>query len=155
MIIDKSKKEMGILGVYILNSVGRRPQSGYDILADIKRKTGSEWVPSKGTIYPLIQNMEKEGDLKVSKVGKRSKKTYQLTKAGKRFVKDIPLHHSKIKEKYQKFRSLLSDVFGESAATYGEHVLEIKEIAFSMDSSKKSEVIKVLKECARKLKEIP
>ena len=151
---DKKERGMGIVGLYILTALKKKPQSGYDLLKDISEKTGGKWIPSKGTLYPIIKHMEENSLIKINKLGKRSKKTFELTKKGKEMLTIVHKFHSGTREKMMTFRNLLTEIFGEHIASYGESMLDIKELAFAIDPSKKNKVIKTLKKCVSELKKL-
>ena len=76
-------RERGILSLYVLNSLASSPKSGYELIREIESKTGGKWVPSKGSVYPLLSNLEEEGLVRVKSVDKRAKKVFELTRKGK------------------------------------------------------------------------
>lgn len=67
--------------LYVLRS---RPLSGYEILKELSRLTASRFVPSPGTLYPLLSYLESEGLITAREVyvGRRRKKIYELTRRG-------------------------------------------------------------------------
>ena len=73
---DAKERGMGIIPLYILTSLNKKPQSGYDLLKDIYEKTGGRWTPSKGTLYPIITHMQENSLSRVKTLGKRSKKIF-------------------------------------------------------------------------------
>ena len=54
-----NEQQKGFLTIYLLFSLKQKPKSGYELLSEIKEKTEGAWVPSKGTIYPLLIQLEK------------------------------------------------------------------------------------------------
>lgn len=145
---------MGIVPLYILTSINKKPQSGYDLLKDIKEKTGGRWIPSKGTLYPMVKHMEEKSLLKANKLGKRSKRIFELTKKGKDMVANAHKYDSDIRERLITFRNLLTEIFGERIAGYEEYLLDIKEHVFAMNPSKKNQVIRALKKCVSNLQKL-
>ncbi|MBW6461696.1 MAG: PadR family transcriptional regulator [DPANN group archaeon] len=53
------------MALYVLYTVKKDPKYGYEILSDIKLKCKDLWVPSKGTLYPLLNKLENEGLISV------------------------------------------------------------------------------------------
>lgn len=150
----KGGKQRGILSIYVLHSLNRKPKSGYDILAEINEKTEGTWTPSKGTVYPLLKKLKEEGLIKVNKIGDRSKNIFELTEKGKKSLLDIDKHKREWKEKFIQFRKLFSDVIGEKNVDITDLIFEINEISFVSSAEKKDKVRKILERCLSDLKRI-
>ena len=150
----KGGKQRGILTIYVLHSLKKKPKSGYDILAEINKKTEGKWTPSKGTIYPLLKKLKDEGLIKVNKTGDRSKNIFELTNKGKKSLLDIGKHKKEWKEKFIQFRKLFSDVLGEENVDVTDLIFEINEISFVSSAEKKDKIFKILEHCLSDLKRI-
>lgn len=57
---SKDGKERGLLALFILHSLNQQPKSGYELLKEIEAKTEGLWAPSKGTLYPILKQLEEE-----------------------------------------------------------------------------------------------
>jgi len=57
----------GLLEVYSLLSIARRPMRGYDLIKEIEMKTDGAWRPGPGAVYPLLGRLAKKGDLLAKK----------------------------------------------------------------------------------------
>jgi hypothetical protein len=75
----RSGKERGLLALYILHTLDGRPGSGYELIKEIEEKTGGKWVPSKGTLYPVLKQLEEEHLIELTGIGSRAKNIYTLT----------------------------------------------------------------------------
>jgi len=148
------ERGMGIVSLYILASLKKKPQSGYDLLKGIGEKTEGRWIPSKGTLYPIITHMEKDSLIRVNKLGKRGKKVFELTKKGKVMLANANKFDHYTREKLTTFRNLLTEVFGEHISSYGELMLDIKDLVFTIEPSKKIQVAMALKKCLAELKKL-
>jgi len=85
--------------VHILHHAGETPLCGQWILTELRRH-GFEISP--GTLYPLLNRMERVGWLKCKvdpKGGRRARKDYRLTPEG---GKVLALVRRQIKELYQE-----------------------------------------------------
>jgi DNA-binding PadR family transcriptional regulator len=60
------------------------PMHGYELIQQIQDKTGGLWVPSPGSIYPALQQLEDEGLVAFERV--EGRKTATLTEAGTAYV---------------------------------------------------------------------
>lgn len=73
----------GYLRLIVMKTFGNRKLSGYDLIKQIEKHTGT-WKPSFGSIYPLLEKLLKEKLVEVEVQGR--KKLYFLTKEGKRHL---------------------------------------------------------------------
>lgn len=73
----------GYLRLIVMKTLSNRKLSGYDLIKQIERDTGT-WKPSFGSIYPLMEKLLKEKLVEVEAVGR--KKVYFLTKQGKKHL---------------------------------------------------------------------
>jgi DNA-binding PadR family transcriptional regulator len=62
------------------------PMHGYELIQRIQDKTGGLWVPSPGSIYPALQQLEDEGFVAFDRV--EGRKTATLTDTGKAYVEE-------------------------------------------------------------------
>ncbi len=69
----------------ILALLSEGPRNGYQIIQDITERSGNTWRPSSGSVYPALQQLEDEG--LVRQMEKEGKKLYELTEAGRTYVK--------------------------------------------------------------------
>jgi DNA-binding PadR family transcriptional regulator len=77
------RKKRGLLRLFILRTLTAEPKSGYDILKEIESKTTGEWRPSKGTVYPILSDLEEKGLIHGEEEGARARKAYMTTEKGK------------------------------------------------------------------------
>ena len=63
------------------------PKHGYELMKELEEKLGKKI--STSNIYPFLDTLIKNGLIKVQKTGKREKKTYVLTREGKKFTRSI------------------------------------------------------------------
>lgn len=76
----------GYLRLIVMKTLANRRLSGYDLIKQIEKDTGT-WKPSFGSIYPLLDKLLKEKLVKVEVQGR--KKLYFLTKEGKKYFEII------------------------------------------------------------------
>jgi len=150
----KTDKHRGILSIYILHSLKKKPKSGYELLAEIKEKTEGTWIPSKGTIYPLLQHLEKEGLIKIKSVEKRSKNIFEVTVEGKKSLISIKKHGKQMEKTFVQFRNLMSEIISPKESDLEKLIFEIRLNSMSNAKGKKDDVIIILKNCLNNLKKI-
>jgi DNA-binding PadR family transcriptional regulator len=71
----------GELPLVLLALLARRPQHGYDLMAELDRLFGPAYQPSPGSIYPALSALESESLVEATADGDR--KTYALTAPGR------------------------------------------------------------------------
>jgi DNA-binding PadR family transcriptional regulator len=69
-----------LLQLKVLWLINTKPSCGYEIMAKLRK--GGRGI-TQGTMYPLLQSLQKPRLIVSEKAGIRSKKTYKLTKKGK------------------------------------------------------------------------
>ncbi len=153
--IQSAGKGRGLLTVYILHSLKKKPKSGYDLLAEIKEKTQGSWTPSKGTVYPLLKHLQEEDLIKIKSIDRRSKHIFEITSEGKKALKDIKKHGKKMEEKFVQSRKLIAEVMGKEDTEVIDKLFEIREIACSIKKPERNNVIKILDNCLGELEKIP
>jgi DNA-binding PadR family transcriptional regulator len=63
--------------------------SGSEIMSAIKKETQGRWIPSPGSVYPLLAWLEDKGFIKEAQKTKGEVKRYTLTEQGKNFLKEV------------------------------------------------------------------
>lgn len=83
---DKELKS-GMISLILLYMIdhSREPMYGYQIIKEIKDRTGGDLDFKEGTIYPILRNLEAQGLLKSlwDTKGERPRKYYHITEDGK------------------------------------------------------------------------
>ncbi len=65
----------------ILALLGERPMHGYEMIQELEERTGGNWRPSAGSIYPTLQLLEDEGVVSSEQVD--GKRVFSLTDSGR------------------------------------------------------------------------
>lgn len=143
-------KEKKFLELYTLKMLSKSPQTGYDLLKDIEGKTNGKWVPSKGMVYPLLDEMEEKGLIELHAVGERSKKIYKITEKGLVELSLLKKKHKEIRKTLDTFSHLFFETFlPPEEVEFAElfHTLRRK----AMDSPDKEKVRKVFQKALEEL----
>ncbi|MGH3094835.1 MAG: PadR family transcriptional regulator [Streptosporangiales bacterium] len=72
----------------ILALLAEEPRNGYQIIQELKSRSGGVWRASPGSVYPALQQLDDEGLVRTVEVGGR--KAYELTDAGRAHVDEQP-----------------------------------------------------------------
>ena len=159
--LDKGGKARGFLTLYLLNSLKQGSKSGYDILNELKEKTNGAWIPSKGTIYPLLKHLEKEKFITVKTAGIRSKKIFEITSRGEKELSIMKKDAMDMEGKMMQFRDLISSIFAEEHGGIVKLFFELRDLLLEMRNSsieasteKRDEIVKILERCIHDLKKV-
>ncbi len=147
----KSGKQQGILAVYILHSLQKKPKSGYDLLKEITKKTEGTWTPSKGTLYPLLNKLEEDKLISIKRVEQRSKTIYETTEKGILHLTNIKNHAKEMEEKITQFRNMLSEIINEEKAAIINRMLQIRKLVLQLSETHEEEVQQLLDEALSRL----
>lgn len=81
----------GELRLALLALINEEPRHGYELIRAIEDMTGGAYAPSPGAVYPTLQMLEEEGQIKQAKPKAKAgdkeetggKKPFKATKSGK------------------------------------------------------------------------
>lgn len=144
----------GMIRLYILHSLGKEPKTGYDLIKEISDKTGGTWVPSKGTLYPMLKKMEDEELIRISSTGPRSKNYYEITDEGNALLEGIIHHRKEAGKRMYMFRKIFSEIFGRNNTTAWEALSGIHHILDSIPPEKESKAAEITERCLEELRRL-
>ncbi|MDD1673519.1 MAG: PadR family transcriptional regulator [Methanomicrobiales archaeon] len=151
---SQNGKKRGFLALYILHALDQRPQSGYDLLKEIGKKTQGMWIPSKGTLYPLLHQMEYEG-LIVAEIAKNRYKTiYELTSKGKETLLHIKEQSRESHKKMALYKNLILDVFKNEKVNMKGLLYQIRTTLEDIPPGYEDRIVTTLETCLADLKRI-
>lgn len=137
--------------LFVLRTLSSEPKSGYDILKEIAEKTQGEWCPSKGTIYPVLSDLRKEGLIEPLEVGARARKAFRTTdKGAAHLAQTVAEHKLSHRGRIDGGRLLFVETFFDEAEK------EILKLSLAirhkaMSTPEKKRAIRVLKEALRSI----
>ena len=147
-------RERGLLALFILHSLKQQPKSGYELLKEVEAKTEGVWVPSKGTLYPILKQLEAEGLIAVAEIGKRSKHIFEITGNGDETLRTIKTHKKESREKHLQFKNLMIEIFGAEHVTLRGLLFEIREAVDDIAPDNKDQTVAILEHCLADLKSL-
>jgi DNA-binding PadR family transcriptional regulator len=151
---ERSGKERGLLALYLLHSLDRRPASGYDLRKEIGEKTQGAWVPSKGTLYPVLKQLEEERLIELSETGSRAKNIWVLTPKGRKALAHMREHRKGPGEKLAVYQNLLAEIFGDQKIALLGLGMEIHALIHELPPEKENDGIRVMEACRAGLKQL-
>jgi len=88
----------GLLRFLVLTMLAKKPMSGVEIVEVITKETGGRWIPSSGSVYPLLAWLHDKG-FTSEMASEMGIKRYALTAKGKAlFEKQITIGHKMLKK---------------------------------------------------------
>ena len=151
---SREGKERSLLALFILHSLSKSPKSGYDLLAEIREKTGGLWTPSKGTLYPVLHQLEDEHLIGGVATGNRAKTTFEVTETGREALKAFKERGREHHKKMALYKNLLIDIFGGTKASVHSMLFEIHTELEKFPPGSEDEAVRVLEQCLTELKRI-
>ncbi len=94
----------GFLKMIVLKMISEKPIHGYDIIQEIEAKSRGHWVPSPGSVYPVLDYLESKGYISMEESDR--KKVYTITDKGRKALDDIDARR---KELFDEMRTLFGD----------------------------------------------
>jgi DNA-binding PadR family transcriptional regulator len=64
----------------VLKIISQKPTHGYEIIRTIEQRSGGRWTPSAGSIYPILEGLERNGIIRSEEIER--KKIYAITPRG-------------------------------------------------------------------------
>ncbi|MEI7857569.1 MAG: PadR family transcriptional regulator [Methanomicrobiales archaeon] len=143
-----------MLALYILHTLLESPKSGYDLLKEIAEKTGGTWAPSKGTIYPLLKQLEKEELIQGVATETRGKTLFSVTEKGLTTLATIREMGREHHRKMIQYKNLILAIMGGSEHSVKGLLFDIRAIVDEMPPGTEKQVITILEQCRKDLQGI-
>jgi DNA-binding PadR family transcriptional regulator len=74
----------GDVRMAILDVLAVEPMNGYQVIQQIAERSGGEWKPSPGSVYPTLQQLQDEG--LIGERGEGGRRSFELTAEGRSYV---------------------------------------------------------------------
>ncbi len=145
---SRPKVRRGDVRSAILDVLGgsNEPLNGYQVIQQIAERTGGQWKPSPGSVYPTIQQLEDEGLVEDAPTGR---KALQLTPEGHEHVRE---HADELAALWRPFEDQVDD---EEALNLrqviGQTVGAIVQVATTGTPDQMEKAIAILSDTRRRL----
>lgn len=106
--------EIGEFRIAILSLLSEGPKHGYQLMKEMKERSGGTYRASPGSVYPTAQQLEDEG-LIASKM-EDGRRVYTLTAAGRKELEKDPETAKRIWER--------AETWEESSKYFGPEIIE-------------------------------
>ncbi len=116
----------GFLRYQVLKLLNEKPMSGSEIMSEIEKKTDGHWIPSPGSIYPLLAWLQEKGYIKETSGQEAGIKRYALTDQGKVFLDEHVKTYEGLRERFRHFRPGLGFMGPMGFGFYAEEAKEMR-----------------------------
>lgn len=148
--------------------LAKKPMSGVEIVEVITKETGSRWIPSSGSVYPLLASLHSKGFTNELPSEEMGLKRYVLTSKGKVLFEKQIAFGQKMLNKLEFLLPLLIGRFQldpkdekilaktrEPAQRVVKTLLDLRaERNYRLTEQDSTEIERILNECADELEEI-
>ena len=154
----------GELRLALLALINEEPRHGYELIKAIEEMTGGAYAPSPGAVYPTLQMLEEEGQIKPAKSKDKDgdesgKKPFEATKSGVAELEDRAEEVDELMERLgahgeraEKVRAKSPDLFramGNLAS-----VLKNRAKAGKLDQATIDEIVDIIDEVAKRIERL-
>ena len=116
--------------MWVLSILQQSPRNGVEIMDQIEIATQGRWRPSPGSVYPLLDELQKEGSIKKLEDGK-----YGITERGKQefewpwgMQKKQPHTMDEVMTEINGYVSYLEDLVKSDSSKIAQYSQKIKEL---------------------------
>ena len=147
------KVRRGDVRLAIIDVLAAEPMNGYQMIQEIARRSGGQWKPSPGSVYPTLQQLQDEG--LVSELGEGGRRRFDLTDEGRAYVEE---HLDELAETWRSFdeagakadsndlRPVIGQVMGACWQVAFTGTMPQQQEAFEILSETKSKLYRLLAE---------
>ncbi|MBV9817552.1 MAG: helix-turn-helix transcriptional regulator [Solirubrobacterales bacterium] len=77
----RGRRRRGDVRLALLRLLGEEPRNGYQLMQTIEERSGGNWRPSPGSVYPTLAQLEDEGLIRSTEAD--GARRFQITDAGR------------------------------------------------------------------------
>jgi DNA-binding PadR family transcriptional regulator len=158
----------GLLRFLVLNMLANKPMSGVEIVEVIENETGGRWIPSSGSVYPLLASLHEKGYTNEMPSEEPGIKRYSLTTKGKALFEKQITFGQKMLNKLEFLMPLLIGKFQfdpndeknlartrEPAQRIVKTIIDLRaQKNYKLTEQVANEVEKILNKCADDLEKV-
>jgi DNA-binding PadR family transcriptional regulator len=145
----RAKARRGDVRAAILALLAEEPRNGYQLIQAIAERSGGEWRPSPGAVYPALQQLTDEGLIEATEDDGR--KTFRLTDAGRAYVEE---HADEVNAPWEAMTSDVRDDVRDLFKTAARTGSAVMQIVHAGSESQIAQAKEVLAETRRRLYQI-
>jgi DNA-binding PadR family transcriptional regulator len=126
--------------------LAEQPRNGYQIMQEVEERSSGMWRPSPGSVYPVLQQLEDEGLVRV--IESDGQKLFELTDAGRAALDE---RGEDAVPPWEEMTGGISPEAAETASLMREVALAFSQVMRAGSKSQIAEAAKVLAETRRSL----
>ncbi|MEV0403978.1 PadR family transcriptional regulator [Actinoallomurus sp. NPDC050550] len=142
----RSKARRGDVRAAILALLAEEPRNGYQLIQAIEERSGGEWRPSPGAVYPALQQLTDEGLIEGTEEDGR--KPFRLTEAGRTYVEQ---HTDEVNAPWEAMTSDVRDDVRDLFKTAGGVGGAMMQVVRTGSEAQVAEAKEILAETRRRL----
>lgn len=139
------KVRRGDVRLAIIDVLAVEPMNGYQVIQQIAERTGGEWKPSPGSVYPTLQQLQDEG--LVRERGEGGRRQFELTDEGREYVES---HLDELAGTWQAFDDQEPDP-GDLRPVIGQIMGACWQVATTGTMPQQTEAMDILRETKQRL----
>jgi DNA-binding PadR family transcriptional regulator len=142
----RGKARRGDVRAAVLALLAEEPRNGYQLIQVIEERSGGEWRPSPGAVYPALQQLTDEGLIEAEE--QEGRRTFRLSESGRAYVE---AHPDEVDAPWEAMTSDVRDDVRDLFATAGKTGAAVMQIVHAGDESQVAEAKEILSEARRRL----
>ncbi len=156
----------GFIRYHVLEALNEKPMSGSELMDEIQKRTGGNWKPSPGSIYPMLAWLQDNQYIKELPT-ENGLKRYELTQNGKELLEE----QTKVRDKFREgggfmafpfFDRFFSNIPEEKSSQIRQSLKRAMVATLAVGKSLKenysendlNEALKILEEASQKLEDL-
>jgi DNA-binding PadR family transcriptional regulator len=142
----RGRKRRGDVRAAILLLLEEQPRNGYGVMQEVEERSGGEWRPSPGSVYPALSQLEDEG--LIAPASGADGKAFALTDAGRAHVEE---HRDRLGTPWETAAGPDGESVGDLRTAIGQVAMATMQVAQAGDPQAVEAARKVLDDARRSL----
>jgi DNA-binding PadR family transcriptional regulator len=142
----RSKARRGDVRAALLALLAEESRNGYQLIQQIEDRSGGEWRPSPGAVYPALQQLTDEGLIEAEEHDGR--RTFRLSESGRAYVE---AHPDEVNAPWEAMTSDVRDDVRELFTTAARTGSAVMQIVHTGSEEQVAQAQRILSETRRSL----
>lgn len=144
--------DRGDLRYMILKLLAEQPMHGYEVMQALSREVAGLYTASAGSVYPVLQLLQDQGY--VTSVEQDGKRVYEITEAGRDFLKE---NSDRVDDVFEKISDYTSQFRGSEMRDLTRSFIKFAQVSFEEavrgagDTEKLDELKDILERATREM----